>query len=183
MFLSWKHCITFSLQTKPISFFLSSQISKCPLLSFNSSNFFNLHCTQYMYASVLPRSPLLWSHQNMHFHQCSLVGGLKRFMVFVLLTFIVCGEKEEPSVVVDQHYQPHNMTEKQEKPNQHLNPRYPFGVYFSQKRKVPNASDPLHNRWVMCCLVIYWVSQGLKNEQIKIEVWGWFYCVEVLLAN
>lgn len=165
MFLSWKHCITFSLQTKPISFFLSSQISKCPLLSFNSSNFFNLHCTQYMYASVLPRSPLLWSHQNMHFHQCSLVGGLKRFMVFVLLTFIVCGEKEEPSVVVDQHYQPHNMTEKQEKPNQHLNPRYPFGVYFSQKRKVPNASDPLHNRWVMCCF-------AYKLSESRLQIWA-----------
>ncbi|KAL2318486.1 hypothetical protein Fmac_032362 [Flemingia macrophylla] len=78
----------------------------------------------------------------MHFHQCSLVGALKRFMVFVLLTFLVCGEKEEPSLVVDQRHPPHNMPEKQQK----LHPRYPFGFYFSQKRKVPNASDPLHNR-------------------------------------
>ncbi|KAK7383192.1 hypothetical protein VNO78_28865 [Psophocarpus tetragonolobus] len=82
----------------------------------------------------------------MHFHQCSLVRGLKKFMILVLLTFLVCGEKEEPSVLVDQHYQPHNMTEKQQKLHQHHNPRYPFGVYFPQKRKVPNASDPLHNR-------------------------------------
>ena len=66
MFLSWKHCITFSLQTKPISFFLSSQITKCPLLSFNSSNFFNpnlpvtyilLHCQQF-------------SQRHNHIHHC-----------------------------------------------------------------------------------------------------------------
>ncbi|KAK7321659.1 hypothetical protein VNO77_32512 [Canavalia gladiata] len=83
----------------------------------------------------------------MHFHHYSLHGGFnfKRLMVFLLLTiFLVSAQKQDPSLVAAQSYQPHNVPQKQ---HQQFNPpTYPFGVYFSQKRKVPNASDPLHNR-------------------------------------
>ncbi|RDX61792.1 hypothetical protein CR513_59943, partial [Mucuna pruriens] len=94
----------------------------------------------------------------MHFHQCSLVGGLKRFMLFVLLTtLLVSGENKDPSVVLDQHYQPHNMPEKQQKLHQHQNPRYPFGVvYFSQKRK-------------LCCYledIFYTVKEHFLKEKL-----------------
>jgi hypothetical protein len=59
-------------------------------------------------------------------------------MLFVLLiTFLVCGENEESSVVETQ-----NITKAEKKQNT----TQPFGVYFSQMRRVPNASDPLHNR-------------------------------------
>jgi hypothetical protein len=59
-------------------------------------------------------------------------------MLFILLiTFLVCGENEESSVVETQ-----NITKAEKKQNTTQR----FGVYFSQMRRVPNASDPLHNR-------------------------------------
>jgi hypothetical protein len=60
-------------------------------------------------------------------------------MLFILLiTFLVCGENEEYSSVVETQ----NITKAEKKQNT----TQPFGVYFSQMRRVPNASDPLHNR-------------------------------------
>ncbi|CAL0322485.1 unnamed protein product [Lupinus luteus] len=61
----------------------------------------------------------------------------------------VCGEKEE-SVVGLSNQKP-NMQEKQLKLRKQLQhqeqvPKYPFDVFVSEQRKVPNASDPLHNR-------------------------------------
>ncbi|KAI4316646.1 hypothetical protein L6164_024606 [Bauhinia variegata] len=79
----------------------------------------------------------------MYFRQFSRVGRLRRIMVFLLLTLlVVCGEKEESSVV-GFHKQPSSMAGQNQ---QHQRPRQPLAVYFSGKRKVPNASDPLHNR-------------------------------------
>ncbi|KAI5393231.1 hypothetical protein KIW84_060379 [Lathyrus oleraceus] len=49
----------------------------------------------------------------------------------------VCGEENEDSSIVEQQ-----RTKTQKKQKQHQ----PFSVYFSQMRRVPNASDPLHNR-------------------------------------
>ncbi|OIW14530.1 hypothetical protein TanjilG_12929, partial [Lupinus angustifolius] len=87
--------------------------------------------------------------QNMHFRHCIHVGGLKRVLFFVLLTFLVCGEKEE-SVVGLSNQKPNTQEKqlRQKKLLQHQEqvPKYPFDVFASEKRKVPNASDPLHNR-------------------------------------
>lgn len=120
----------------------------------------------------------------MHFKQCSLVGGLKRVIVFVLLitTFLVCGEKEEPSDV-GLRYQLPSMPEKQQqrqkqnKQQQHQRTSHPFGVYFSQKRKVPNASDPLHNRWghglIFLCIFNRVCDQGWQMSskfELRFEV-------------
>ncbi|KAE9600009.1 hypothetical protein Lal_00045706 [Lupinus albus] len=88
----------------------------------------------------------------MHFRHCSHVGWFKRVLFFVLLiAFLVCGEKEE--AVVGLSNQKPNMQEKQlskRKQLQHQEqeqvPKYPFDVFVLEKRKVPNASDPLHNR-------------------------------------
>ncbi|CAJ1972737.1 unnamed protein product [Sphenostylis stenocarpa] len=93
-----------------------------------------------------PSSPHNPPNQTMLFNHCSLLGGFKSFMVFLLLTLQVTAEKQHPSILVEHHFHPHNMPQKQPKLHQHHPPRYPFGVYFPQKRKVPNASDPLHNR-------------------------------------
>lgn len=61
-------------------------------------------------------------------------------MVFVLLiTFLVCGENEELS-------EPPSVPQKQKKQLQPKLRSQPFGVYLPEMRKVPNASDPLHNR-------------------------------------
>ena len=84
----------------------------------------------------------------MHFQHCYQAGGLKRVMVFVLLTLLVCGEKEEHSLVGHSN-QPASIAEKQQRQKQqqqYKHPRQLFDVNFSEKRKVPNASDPLHNR-------------------------------------
>ncbi|KAK7376942.1 hypothetical protein VNO80_02362 [Phaseolus coccineus] len=82
-------------------------------------------------------------------HHCSLLPAFKTFVLFLLLTlqFQLSAQKQHPSFLVDHPFHPHTMPQKQHKLHQHHHhPRYPFGVYFPQKRKVPNASDPLHNR-------------------------------------
>lgn len=77
----------------------------------------------------------------MHFHKVIV-------FVFLIVTFLVCGEKEEPLVVGMNNKQQSNKTEKKQSQRKHEHQRsnQPFGVYLSQMRKVPNASDPLHNR-------------------------------------
>ncbi|ESW32883.1 hypothetical protein PHAVU_001G025500 [Phaseolus vulgaris] len=74
----------------------------------------------------------------------------KTFMLFLLLTLQLhlSAQKQHPSSLLVHHpFHPHTMPHNQQKLHQHHHhPRYPFGVYFPQKRKVPNASDPLHNR-------------------------------------
>ncbi|BAT82617.1 hypothetical protein VIGAN_03265900 [Vigna angularis var. angularis] len=83
----------------------------------------------------------------MLFHHCSLLGGFKSFMVFLLLALQVSAQNQHPSLLVDHRFHhSHTMPQNQQNLDQHHRPRYPFGVYFPQKRKVPNASDPLHNR-------------------------------------
>ncbi|KAJ7966561.1 Clavata3/ESR (CLE) protein, partial [Quillaja saponaria] len=79
---------------------------------------------------------------NMHFQQILQAGWMLRLMVFVLLTLLVCGEKGDPVVVAVQS-QPTSIQEKQ--PHQRLR-QLSIDVYYSNKRRVPNASDPLHNR-------------------------------------
>ncbi|QCD99009.1 hypothetical protein DEO72_LG7g288 [Vigna unguiculata] len=85
----------------------------------------------------------------MLFHHSSLLGGFKSFMLFLLLTLHqISAQNHHPSLLLDHHHlhHPHAMPQKQHNLHQHHHPRYPFGVFFPQKRKVPNASDPLHNR-------------------------------------
>lgn len=112
------------------------------LLSYTSSSasLSLIHPTLYMYA-------LHWCYhlikvtKNMHFHKCSFVGGLKKVMFFVLLiTFLVCGENQESSSVVEPQKKHSQMQ------HQHQTTAQPFDVYMSQMRRVPNTSDPLHNR-------------------------------------
>ena len=76
-------------------------------------------------------------------------------MFFVLLiTFLVCGENQESSSVVEPQKKHSQMQ------HQHQTTAQPFDVYMSQMRRVPNTSDPLHNRWVVHGLSIYKVSQS-----------------------
>ncbi|KAI4337021.1 hypothetical protein L6164_015483 [Bauhinia variegata] len=81
----------------------------------------------------------------MQFRQFSQVGRLQRVMIFLLLTFLaVCGEKEKCWVVGFREQQPSGMLEKQQ--HRAGSRKKLTDVYFSGKREVPNASDPLHNR-------------------------------------
>lgn len=58
----------------------------------------------------------------MHFQHCSLVRVLKRVMVFVLfINFLVCGEKEEPSVVGFSYLQPQSVPKKEQRQEQNRN--------------------------------------------------------------
>ncbi|GLT40187.1 hypothetical protein SLA2020_143400 [Shorea laevis] len=71
---------------------------------------------------------------------------LKVMVVMLVVSVLVAG-KEEETVVVGEDSRSGDPNEKQN----HKQPRSQrasdsFGVFFSSKRKVPNASDPLHNR-------------------------------------
>ncbi|KDP41663.1 hypothetical protein JCGZ_16070 [Jatropha curcas] len=73
----------------------------------------------------------------MHFHQFKQ----KKIIVLILLySLLVSGEKEETMAVT------HADDKQPRRQEKHQRLRSSFDVLFSSKRKVPNASDPLHNR-------------------------------------
>ncbi|KAB1220293.1 hypothetical protein CJ030_MR3G019039 [Morella rubra] len=79
----------------------------------------------------------------MQVHQSLQVGTLlRKLMILAFLSLLVCGEGEA-AMVVGVHSQSRNVQEKQQ--FKHLI-RHSSDLYVSSKRKVPNASDPLHNR-------------------------------------
>ncbi len=80
---------------------------------------------------------------KMHFQQSLKVGFLRKLMVLLAcFSLLVGGEKEAATMVVGVNNQSTNMQEKK----QQRRLRHSFDVFFPNKRKVPNASDPLHNR-------------------------------------
>ncbi|WRX31207.1 hypothetical protein QQP08_023694 [Theobroma cacao] len=66
----------------------------------------------------------------------------------MLLSLLVSGDqKEESSVLVGMNgYSPGTKEKQPVRQQQHQRLRHHFDAFFSSKRKVPNASDPLHNR-------------------------------------
>lgn len=82
---------------------------------------------------------------KMHFQRSRpQVGMLQKLIVVILVSLlVVSGQKEETLVFNNTDNQQPIRQEKQQR--QRL--RHSFDVFFSSKRKVPNASDPLHNRW------------------------------------
>lgn len=84
----------------------------------------------------------------MHMHLSLPAGWFQRVMVIVLLTLLllVCAEKEAASMVEGlSNHTKTNMVENQKHGKKQLGMKT-FDLYLSRKRKVPNASDPLHNR-------------------------------------
>ncbi|CAL8996285.1 unnamed protein product [Prunus brigantina] len=70
-------------------------------------------------------------------------------MVLVLFSMLVSGYKENTMPLsvpnnVEQKQQEHEDDMNKQPQQQRL--RHSFEAFFSSKRKVPNASDPLHNR-------------------------------------
>lgn len=122
------------LHTKPISF--SSPLKCLPFLQLFETPFTAL-LYKYHFLSLTRR------RNNMHLQHFSLVAWFPRVMVFVLLTFLVCGELKEESSVVGLSSQTPNMVGNQKQREKQQ--KQPFDVFYTQKRKVPNASDPLHN--------------------------------------
>ena len=76
------------------------------------------------------------------------VVWLRQLMVVAFISLLVCGDQKEAAVAVGVHNRSPNTRarEKQQHQQQRQRLRHSFDVYFSSKRKVPNASDPLHNR-------------------------------------
>ncbi|XLT64092.1 hypothetical protein S245_022006 [Arachis hypogaea] len=88
----------------------------------------------------------------MHFNHFSQVWGLKkRVMLFVFFTLLLLFSQNNTRVLGHTNninYSEKQNHQRQRQQQQHNNnlPRQLFDVNFSEKRKVPNASDPLHNR-------------------------------------
>lgn len=111
-------------QTKPISFFIICA-------SFFPTFYISIHLCHHLIIIFIHTTIFSFEETKMHF---------QKVIVFVLLiTFLVCGEENEDSSIVEPQ---RTKTQKKQKQNQHQ----PFSAYFSQMRRVPNASDPLHNR-------------------------------------
>lgn len=72
--------------------------------------------------------------------QLSLRVGLRKLTVLCLLFFLVCAEEKENYNMTD-----YTKDTSHVQPKQHLH--HPLDGFFSSKRRVPNTSDPLHNRW------------------------------------
>ncbi|GMI77408.1 hypothetical protein HRI_001410100 [Hibiscus trionum] len=70
---------------------------------------------------------------------------LQTLMAVLLLSLLVSADqKDDESLLVGTNARSSVPEEKQPLEQQRL--RHSFGVFFSSKRKVPNAADPLHNR-------------------------------------
>ncbi|CAL5385424.1 unnamed protein product [Camellia sinensis] len=80
------------------------------------------------------------------------VGWLQKPMVLVLLlllSFLVSGEDDKVVDVVDMKDVAPEKQETEQREQQHQVKqqwRHSLDVFYSSKRRVPNASDPLHNR-------------------------------------
>lgn len=87
-----------------------------------------------------------------YLHRFSQVGLLQKLMVVFLLSLLVSGENEEElkeagtSISKQSTANVYVQQRQQEKRAQQQRLRHSFDAFFSDKRKVPNASDPLHNR-------------------------------------
>lgn len=69
----------------------------------------------------------------------------KLILVLVLISlFLVTGETMKVGRMVKDESESPKGKQTKEVRNQRL--RHTFDVFFSSKRRVPNASDPLHNR-------------------------------------
>lgn len=81
----------------------------------------------------------------MHYQQFFQLGLFHKLIVIIFLSLLVSGEKEE-TLVVGINNKPPLMKAKQPQKQKQERMRRPSDAIFWSKRKVPNASDPLHNR-------------------------------------
>ncbi|KAJ4701674.1 Clavata3/ESR (CLE) [Melia azedarach] len=82
----------------------------------------------------------------MQYQQLVQVGLLQKLIVVIFLSLLVSGEKEEAMVFGTNSHSKTVPAEKQQQKQQRPRLRHSFDSFFSSKRRVPNASDPLHNR-------------------------------------
>lgn len=93
---------------------------------------------------------------SMEFKEYQKVGLMKKVMIIFLLTFLVFGHKNTTVIAMNKNkmvmlsqtqqkpQQQQQQQEEEERQEQSL--KHSVEVFFSSKRRVPNASDPLHNR-------------------------------------
>lgn len=73
---------------------------------------------------------------------------VRLLLLMAIFTLLVSGEsKGTMGVVVIHQHPPSKMQEKHRKQLPSPPWRHSFSALFASKRKVPNTSDPLHNRW------------------------------------
>ncbi|KAJ6679041.1 CLAVATA3/ESR (CLE) AMILY MEMBER MTCLE20 [Salix purpurea] len=77
----------------------------------------------------------------MHLQPSLQVFVLQKLVVLTLLVLLLSGDQKEDTMVNVQDLQDQRRPSSAEKQQQKS-----FDMFFSSKRKVPNASDPLHNR-------------------------------------
>lgn len=97
---------------------------------------------------------------------------MQKLIFLVFLSLLVFGEKDEESslIVVDKHKQSPRLQKMQLKRSL----RHSFDALFSSKRKVPNASDPLHNRWSLIFVKerrSFWAIHAVEFKQREEEKW------------
>ncbi|KAI3465300.1 hypothetical protein Pfo_021963, partial [Paulownia fortunei] len=94
---------------------------------------------------------------QIHHEQQSFGVGMLRKLVFLFLLALVvsAGENNETMVVGSRKISASKLQEKQlgkvddqqlQRQLERLRVKHAFDAFFSSKRRVPNESDPLHNR-------------------------------------
>ncbi|KAK8572477.1 hypothetical protein V6N13_048073 [Hibiscus sabdariffa] len=87
----------------------------------------------------------------MHFQTYLQVRLLQKLMVvMLLLPLLASGDQTGESMLVGTSHSPgvkeKEPVKKNQQHQQHRRLRHSSDVFFSSQRKVPNSSDPLHNR-------------------------------------
>nr|DAD21393.1 TPA_asm: hypothetical protein HUJ06_022856 [Nelumbo nucifera] len=83
----------------------------------------------------------------MNFHPYLHAGLIQKLIVLALLSLLVAGEKNRTTSILAEK-QPLGSQQRQQHIHrlQLVQLHHPFDMFFSNKRRVPNTSDPLHNR-------------------------------------
>ncbi|KAE8695841.1 putative Cytochrome P450, family 81, subfamily K, polypeptide 2 [Hibiscus syriacus] len=76
----------------------------------------------------------------MHFQPALQLRLLQTLMVVILFSLLVSSDQKDDEPL------PVRIEARSPFPQKKQSLRHSFGVFFSSKRKVPNAADPLHNR-------------------------------------
>ena len=142
------------LGNSPLSPSASTPPSKLP-----RTRFLRLKQTQVSHRSLSIGS-------NMRSYRFLRVGLLQKFMVLVFLSLLVSGQKEEAMDVGTIGQSP-SIQEKQQQKQQQQRLRHSLDVFLSSKRRVPNASDPLHNRWSWHVVLLLRKEEGESRKLRK----------------
>lgn len=84
----------------------------------------------------------------------------QKLLILIFLFLAVSGDNNNTMLVGINKKSAPKLQQKNQQ-GQRVNKNNSFDVYFSSKRRVPNASDPVHNRWQ--AFIPIFVSQKLSE--------------------